>query len=135
MKESSEVRIRLLDVDVINAAVRVRLELRDQVVSGSDVARDPLRATARATLEAVSQLVPDTVDFRLESVQLLPPTAPDLPALVVVIVTILVVGTRLSQSGSALVRETEQRATAAAVLDALNRRLAVLGVDLSSEPA
>lgn len=126
--DPSSRRIALLEVDSGDNGVRVRLQLRDRTTAAVDHGRDRLRAAARATLEAVSLLVPPAVELRLDTLRLLPAIADAPSDLVVVVVTAAVAGTDLRHSGSALVHGSAEHATAAAVLDALNRRLEILGI-------
>lgn len=128
MEDSSPVRIALLEVDSGDTGVQVRLQLRDRTTAGVGHGRDRLRAAANATLDAVSPLLPPAVELRLETIRLLPAVEEAPFDLVVVVVTAAVAGTDLCHSGSALVQGSAEHATAAAVLDALNRRLEILGI-------
>lgn len=119
-------RIQLVDV-MVDRGVTVRLRLGDRIVGATsdDDGRD---AAARATLAAIGQLTPSTLELTLDSVRTLPPTPGVRSTVVVAVVVVTVAGVPLPHSGSALVKDGNERATAAAVLDALNRRVQILGI-------
>ena len=117
-------RIELLSARMTDDA-RVRLRLGTRVVEGHGPEDDSsLDAIAEATLEALAQLVPRAVRFRLKRLHLIDDDFP----VAVAVITFSVGGVANAHVGSALVDGDRGLAVAKAVLVALNRRLEVLGL-------
>jgi hypothetical protein len=82
-----------------------------------------LRATARATLGAVSELLPDwNAASDVEHVEVIPVGR---HRIAVALISLLTLDGEATVSGSAVVRNSEDDAVVRAVLDAVNRRLPV----------
>lgn len=89
-------------------------------VSGTVSASGRLRAVARATLAAVRPMLEETTTIELEGVELVAIATHE------IVVVVVQVGTGRSEatlSGTSVVHDTADDATARAVLDALNRTL------------
>lgn len=116
-------RARLEGVST-NGGASIELVLGEQSLHGaSPVQGSVAEAVAVATLDALEPLVPDGTELRLDSLATTP-AGEDLTILTVVVV----VGTNGDGDphvGTALVRDTEGEAAARAVLDALNRLVAL----------
>jgi hypothetical protein len=116
-------RIELLGVDGPPQA-RVRLRRGDEDIAAAvALDGDRLRSVAQATLDAVGQLLPAAMTFSLDEVHVIAGAR----GIVVVVVTIAVAGIALAHTGSALLGDDSDAATAKATLAATNRRLEVLG--------
>lgn len=119
-------RIEILSVDT-GDGVHVRLRRGDHVadargpVDGDD--GNDLEAVALTTLAALAELLPDTIAVTLEDLQRIPSSR----EVVVTILLLRVGGVSLPHAGTALVGDRPDLATVRAVLDALNRRLQILG--------
>jgi hypothetical protein len=126
----SDARPLLRQVSV-DAAAEVVLEHAGRRVRGlADVANYADRPTsvAAACLDAVRALTPRAVDLRLEWCRSLSPADGSTPLVLVALVALDVAGVPLRYAGSAVVRDDLDLAAAKTVLDALNRRLGVLGL-------
>lgn len=115
-------RVQILAVEA-DSGVHVRLQRGDQVVEARGPADEDLEAFARATLAALGQLLPDSVTVALEELHRV--ASPR--EVIVVILALRLGGVLLPHVGSALAGPDANLATVRAVLDALNRRLEVLG--------
>lgn len=116
-------RIEILSVDT-DDGVHVQLRRGEQVAE----ARGPvdgggLEDVALTALAALAELLPDTIAVTLEDLQRVRSSR----EVVVTILLLRVGGVPLPHAGTALVGDRPDLATVRAVLDALNRRLQILG--------
>lgn len=83
-------------------------------------------AGARAALEALDAVTPAAARFRLDWCGQVEPGS-GLPAIMVVLVTLEVAGVAMRYAGAVTVSGDPETVAAQAALDALNRRLEILG--------
>ena len=120
----SQPRIELLSARTTDSA-SVRLRHGARVVEGHGPEGDgSLEALGAAALEALAQLVPRAVRFRLKRIHLIEDDDP----VAVAVIAFSVGGVANTHVGSAIVDGDRGLAVAKAVLVALNRRLEVLGL-------
>lgn len=92
--------------------------------SGSASATARARQVSEATLDSVTQWAGEVASFGLEDVAVIPLGR---ARVAVACVTVVAPGGEFSYSGSALVRQTDNDAIVRATLDAINRRVGLLG--------
>ena len=110
--------------------VRVILEYRGREYVGECDARAAgglHAASATATLQALEELTPPDVRLGLDWCGVLEPGG-GVGVAVVVFATLVAAGVRNAHAGVALVHQDVQVAAVRAALDAMNRRLEVMGV-------
>ncbi len=95
--------------------------------SPSQVGGGTATAAAAATLAALAALTPSAVSFALDWVQVGESDDEELPAVVTVLARAEVAGVTMRYAGAALSPKDVRKAAAKAVLDAMNRRLQVMG--------
>lgn len=123
---STEKRIRIQSISYERegrrAKARVYLQAENRVLEGvSEGEADPKRRIAEATLNALRPLTPALLQVKLQEVS---ETNTETEHALVNVILLWETGeTRMELVGSALLRGEPNRAVAAAVLDALNRRL------------
>lgn len=110
--------------------VEVRLEHGGRQVIGECAVTDTIdlgTASATATLRALDALTPEGVVFRLDWCGVVAPNDEVSPA-VVVLASLILDGAPLPQAGAAIIHHDKQVAAVRAALDAMNRRLEMLGI-------
>jgi hypothetical protein len=128
---SSSVRPRIVGINasvsgmVASAAVTLEISSREYVGKASGPASQTgrMRQVANATLDALTQYVPDTTAFALEDVALLQLGRERVAVACVSLVTQF---GEQSFTGSALVRQNDSDSIVRATLDAINRRMGLL---------
>lgn len=121
-------RVRLVDAGGTDV-VTVSLALGDRTVVGrtaSSEAGGHCQAAATATLRALDELTPGAVRLVLHWCGVAQPV-PELPPIVTVLVGLDVAGVPMRYPGAVVIHDDDvPRAAAAAVLNALNRRLEIM---------
>lgn len=102
-------------------------EVYEGEASPSQVGGGTATAAAAATLAALAALTPSAVSFALDWVQIGESDEQGLPTVVTVLARAEVAGVTMRYAGAALSPEDVREAAAKAVLDAMNRRLQVMG--------
>lgn len=128
-EESAQLRPVIVSVDGRDP-VRVELEHRGRRHVGQCATapgRGPAEAAAIAALDALDRLTPSAAGFHLDWCGVVDPGG-GVPAAILVFATVSVAGVPMQQTGSALLRDDVRMAAVRAALDAMNRRLQVLGL-------
>lgn len=127
--DSTRLRPIIVSVDGRDP-VRVELEHRGQCYVGQCATapgRGMAEAAAMAALDALDRLTPSAAGFGLDWCGVVDPGR-GVPAAVLVVATVSIAGVPMQQTGSALIRDDVGMAAVRAALDAMNRRLEILGL-------